>query len=345
MGAGTGDLRAHIATVANGTALSEAEARDAFGTIMAGEATPSQIGAFLMGLRVRGESVDEITGAVGVMRERMSAVEAPPDAFDIVGTGGDGTGTYNISTAAAFVLAACGVTVAKHGNRALSSRSGAADVLTALGVRTDLDAKGVARCIREAGIGFMNAPNHHSAMRHVGPTRVEMGTRTVFNLLGPLSNPARVKRQLVGVFAPEWCEPLAHVLRRLGTERAWIVHGDGLDEMTTTGETLVAELADGAVTTRTVTPEDAGLPRATIDDLRGGTGEENAAALRAVLRGEPGPYLDVVVLNAAAGLVAGGRESDLRTAAARAAAALDDGSALARLDRLVAVSNVSGEAR
>ena len=340
-----GDLRGHIATVANGTALSEGEARDAFGTIMAGEATPSQIGAFLMALRVRGESVDEITGAVGVMRERMSAVEAPADAFDIVGTGGDGSHTYNISTAAAFVLAACGLTIAKHGNRALSSRSGAADVLGALGIRTDLNAEGVARCIRQAGIGFMNAPNHHSAMRHVGPTRVEMGTRTVFNLLGPLSNPARVKRQLVGVFAPEWCEPLAHVLRRSGTERAWVVHGSGLDEMTTTGETLVAELADGVVTTRTVTPEDADLPRATLEDLRGGTGEENAVALRGVLNGERGAYRDVVVLNAAAGLVAAGRETDLPTGAIRAAAALDDGSAAAKLDCLIAASQGVGDAR
>ena len=333
------DLRSHIAAIATGAALSEAEARAAFSIIMSGEATPSQIGAFLMGLRVRGETVDEITGAVEVMRERMTPVDAPADAFDIVGTGGDGAGTYNISTAAAFVLAACGLTVAKHGNRALSSRSGAADVLGALGVRADLDAGGVARCIRDAGIGFMFAPNHHSAMRHVGPTRVEMGTRTVFNLLGPLSNPARVKRQLVGVFSPEWCEPLAHVLRRSGTERAWVVHGDGLDEMTTTGPTLVAELSDGAVTTREVMPEDAGLARATLDDLRGGTGEENAAALRALLQGQQGPYRDIVVLNAAAGLCAAGREAELGAAAARAAAAIDDGSANARLDRLIEVSN------
>ena len=333
------DLKAHLATVADGKALDEAAARDAFSTIMAGEATPSQIGAFLMGLRVRGETVDEITGAVGVMRDRMSRVDAPDDAFDIVGTGGDGSGTYNISTCAAFVLAATGLPIAKHGNRALSSRSGAADVLSALGIRTDLASAGVARCIREAGIGFMFAPNHHTAMRHVGPSRVEMGTRTIFNLLGPLSNPAGVRRQLVGVFSPEWCEPLAHVLLRLGTERAWIVHGSGLDELTTAGETLVAELADGAVTMRTVRAADAGLPDADMADLIGGTGEENAVALRGVLDGQRNAYRDVVVLNAAAGLVAAGRADDLRSAAVTAAARIDDGSARATLDRLIEVSN------
>ena len=335
----TGDLKPFIGRLAAGDALSEADARAAFSIIMDGEATPSQVGAFLMGLRVRGETVDAIAGAVGVMRERMTRVDAPDDAIDIVGTGGDGSGTYNVSTCAAFVIAGAGVPVAKHGNRALSSRSGAADVLGALGVRADLSAEGVERCIRDAGIGFMFAPNHHAAMRHVGPTRVEMGTRTIFNLLGPLANPAGVRRLVVGVFAPEWCEPLAEALHRGGAERAWVVHGDGLDELTTAGPTTVAVLDGGRIERRDIVPADAGLPTADLRDLKGGDPERNARALRGVLDGEHGAYRDIVLLNAAAGLVVAGRADDLESGVALAARAIDGGAAKAALDRLVATSN------
>ena len=336
---GSDGLRPIIATVASGKPLNAGDAYQAFGAIMDGEATPSQVGALLMGMRVRGETAEEITGAVRAMRERMTTVDAPEDAIDIVGTGGDGVGTYNVSTCAAFVLAGCGLPVAKHGNRALSSRSGAADVLSALGIATDLDAIGVARCIREAGIGFMFAPNHHAAMRHVGPTRVELGTRTIFNLLGPLTNPAGVKRLMVGVFAPEWCEPLARTLGNLGTEAAWVVHGDGLDEVTTTGSTTVARLRDGEVDTFTIEPADANLSRATIDALKGGDAEANASALRSVLDGHGGPYRDIVLINAAAALVVADRVPTLADGAALAADAIDRGAARAALDRLLKVSN------
>ena len=339
---GEDGLRSVITTVASGEPLSEDAAYRAFGTIMEGEATPSQIGGLLMGLRVRGETVDELTGAVRAMRERMTTVDAPADAIDIVGTGGDGLGTYNVSTCAAFVLAGCGLPVAKHGNRALSSRSGAADVLSALGIATDLDANGVARCIREAGIGFMFAPNHHAAMRHVGPTRVELGTRTIFNLLGPLSNPAGVKRLMVGVYAPEWCEPLARTLGNLGAESAWVVHGDGLDEVTTTGTTKVARLRGGAVDAFTIEPSDANVPVATIADLKGGDATANAEALRSVLRGEDGPYRDIVLMNVGAALVVADRAATLADGVALAAEALDTGQARDALERLVKVSN--GEA-
>ena len=231
--------------------------------MMSGEATPSQMGGLLMALRVRGETVEEITGAVSAMRAKMLGVKAPANAIDVVGTGGDASGSYNISTCAAFIVAGAGVPVAKHGNRALSSKSGAADVLTALGVKIDLDPEEISNCISEAGIGFMFAPSHHPAMKHVGPTRVELGTRTIFNLLGPLSNPAGVKRQMVGVFSKQWVEPLAHVLKNLGSERACVVHGsDGLDEITTSGPTTVAELENGTSKPSRSAPEDVGLPRA-----------------------------------------------------------------------------------
>jgi len=334
-----------IATVAGGTSLTEAEAETAFDIIMSGDATPAQIGALLMGLRVRGETVDEITGAVRAMRAKALRVNAPPNAIDIVGTGGDASGTYNISTAASLVVAACGVPVAKHGNRALSSKSGAADVLAALGVNIEADLVLVEKAIREAGIGFMFAPRHHSAMRHVAGARVEMGTRTVFNLLGPLSNPAGVKRQFTGAFAREWIEPMARVLGNLGCERTWVVHGaDGLDELTTTGPTYVAELKNGAVTTFEVTPGDAGLPEAKPEDLKGGDGETNAAALTAVLDGNAGPYRDVVLLNAAASLMVADRAATLGEGAAMAAMAIDDGSARATLAKLVAITNAPAPA-
>lgn len=336
------DLKPFLAKVANGETLDRDAARAAFGIIMDGGATPSQIGGFLMALRVRGETIDEIVGAVSVMRERMTRVSAPTDAFDIVGTGGDGSGSYNISTCAAFVLAGAGVVVAKHGNRALSSRSGASDVLTSLGVNVDLNVADVERCIRESGIGFMAAPNHHSAMRHVGLTRVELGTRTIFNLLGPLSNPAGVERQLVGVFDPAWVEPIAYVLKELGARSAWVVHGDGMDELTTTGPSHVAILEDGAVTTRTVLPEDAGLQRTTTEQLKGGDSDHNANALRAVLDGEAEAYRDVVVLNAAGALCAAGRTHDLLVGAEMAKQSIDSGRAREALDRLITVSNAKG---
>ncbi len=334
------DLKALIGKAATGATLSREEARTAFDIMMSGAATPAQIGGFLMALRVRGETVDEITGAVEVMREKMLRVDAPADAVDIVGTGGDGSGSYNVSTASAFVTAACGVPVAKHGNRALSSKSGAADVLMALGVKIDIGPEKIAECVREAGLGFMFAPAHHAAMKHVGPARVELGTRTAFNLLGPLSNPAGVKRQMTGVFARAWVEPIARVLANLGTTSAWIVHGsDGLDEITVTGETHVAELKDGKISTFVVDPESVGLARHSIESLKGGGAAVNAAALRAVFEGEPSAYRDIVLMNSGAALVVAGKVATLADGVARAATAIDDGSARARLAALVDVSN------
>ncbi|MBN9274970.1 MAG: anthranilate phosphoribosyltransferase [Mesorhizobium sp.] len=331
-------LKPHIAKVAAGAPLTFEEAREAFDIIMSGDATPGQIGGFLMALRVRGETVDEISGAVATMRDKMLRVTAPAGAVDIVGTGGDGSHSVNISTASAFVIAACGVPVAKHGNRGLSSQTGAADVLTALGVKIDLAPEAIGHCIAKAGVGFMFAPAHHPAMKHVGPTRVELGTRTIFNLLGPLSNPAGVDRQMVGVFAPEWVEPVAETLRALGAAHVWVAHGDGYDEITTTGQTHVAELAGGKIRTFTLTPEDFGLPRHTKDELRGGDAAYNAAALRGVLSGKAGAYRDTVLMNARAGLVVAGRVAALKDGMDAAAAAIDAGKALAVLDRLVVVS-------
>jgi anthranilate phosphoribosyltransferase len=294
----------------------------------------------LMALRVRGETIDEITGAVFAMREKMLRVNAPPEAIDIVGTGGDASGSYNISTCAAFIVAGAGVPVAKHGNRALSSRSGAADVLGALGVKIELTPDTVGRCIQEAGIGFMFAPAHHPAMKNVGPTRVELGTRTIFNLLGPLANPAGVRRQLVGVFSARWVEPLAQVLGRLGAEFAWVVHGqDGLDELSTTGPTLVAEWDGHSVRQFEVTPEEAGLPTSHLADLRGGDPAHNAEAIQAVLTGRSGPLRDAVLMGAAGGLIVAGRTRSLREGVALAADAIASGAAARALERLIAVSN------
>src|SRR5690348_7342281 len=278
------DLKALIGKVATGATLTRHEAAAAFDSMMSGEATPSQMGGLLMALRVRGETVEEITGAVSAMRAKMLRVEAPPDAVDVVGTGGDGSGSVNVSTCASFIVAGAGVPVAKHGNRALSSRSGAADVLSSLGVKIDLKPEQVGRCLSEAGIGFMFAPAHHPAMKNVGPTRVELATRTIFNLLGPLSNPAGVKKQMIGVFSRQWVQPLAEVLKNLGAESIWVVHGsDGLDEITLTGPTAVAALEGGKVRSFEVTPEDAGLPRANGDGLKGGDANANAESLHAVL--------------------------------------------------------------
>lgn len=334
------DFKGLIAQVADGAALGRDQAEEAFEIIMSGEATPSQMGAFLMALRVRGETIDEITGAATVMRAKALAVQAPEGAIDTCGTGGDASGTYNISTGAALVAAAAGVPVAKHGNRALSSRSGSADVLAALGVNIEAEMPHVEKALSQANIGFLMAPRHHSAMRHVGPTRVELGTRTIFNLLGPLSNPAGTKRQLIGVFHHQWTEPLAEVLGQLGSERAWVVHGsDGLDEITTTGTTYVSELKDGSVASFEVTPEDAGLTRADPADLKGGDAETNAKAITAMLGGEGGPYRDIVVLNAAAALVVAGKAGDLKDGSGVAADAIDSGSAKETLAQLVAISN------
>ncbi len=329
-----------IAKVAAGQRLSEQESEAAFDIIMSGDATPAQIGGFLMGLRVRGETVEEITGATRVMRAKAASIEAPPGAIDTCGTGGDASGTYNISTAAALVVTACGVPVAKHGNRALSSKSGSADVLSALGVKIDCEMELVREALWDVGIGFLMAPRHHSAMRHVAGPRVELGTRTIFNLLGPLANPAGTRFQIVGVFSDAWLVPVVETLGRLGAERAWAVHGsDGLDELTTTGPSQVAEWRDGRVHTFEVTPEQVGLTRAHPSELKGGDAEVNAQAIRALLTGEPGAYRDIVLLNAAAALVVAGRALELKEGVLLAAEAIDTGRARQVFDELVRITN------
>jgi anthranilate phosphoribosyltransferase len=334
------DMKALLGRVATGATLSTADAERAFEIMMSGDATPAQIGGFLMALRVRGETVDEIIGAVRVMRAKAVPVSAPSDAIDIVGTGGDAAGTFNISTGAALVVAGAGVPVAKHGNRALSSRCGSADVLAALGVNIDAEPRLVERAIADAKIGFMMAPRHHSAMRHVAGPRVELGLRTIFNILGPMSNPAGVSRQFTGVFDRRWIEPMAEVLGALGSRRAWVVHGsDGLDELTTTGPSFVAELKDGAVSTFEVSPQDAGLPSARPEDLKGGDAETNAAAMRAMVGGERGPFRDAVIFNAAAALVVAGNAPGLAEGAELAARSIDGGGARTALGRLVAITN------
>ncbi|MGQ4272842.1 anthranilate phosphoribosyltransferase [Terrihabitans sp. B22-R8] len=333
-------FRPFIARIAEGRPLSRAEATEAFDIIMSGQASAAQIGAFLMGLRVRGEAVDEIAAAVSVMRAKMTRVHAPVDAVDVVGTGGDNAGSYNISTCAAFIVAGAGVPVAKHGNRALSSKSGAADVLVALGVNIDLIPAEISRCIREAGIGFMFAPNHHSAMKYVGAARSELGIRTIFNILGPLSNPAGVTRQMVGVFSRAWVEPIAEALLALGTSHSWVVHGsDGMDEITGTGHTYVAEIKNGKVCHFEIEPQQFGLECCQPSDLAGGDAVYNAAALLGVLDGHQSAYRDVAVLNAAAALIVAGRSADFGEAVRLAQSSLDDGAARARLDALIDVSN------
>ena len=334
-----GDLKSLLAHVALGRTLSERDAEAAFDIIMSGNATPSQIGAFLMALRLRGETVEEITGAARIMRAKAVGVDAPAGTIDTCGTGGDSSGSFNISTASALVVAGCGVSVAKHGNRALSSKSGSADVLTALGVNIDADLAIVRECLWEIGIGFLMAPRHHSATRHVAPTRVELGTRTIFNLLGPLSSPAKARRQLVGVFAPEWVRPMAEVLGRLGSERAWVVHGAGLDELTTTGTTMVAALADGKVETFEVVPEDFGLPRARLEDIKGGEPQHNARLMEGLLAGAGGPLRDVVLLNSGAALLVAGRVTTVEAGIELAAKSLDSGAAQRVLQQLVARTN------
>ncbi|HVV80181.1 MAG TPA: anthranilate phosphoribosyltransferase [Pseudolabrys sp.] len=336
------DFKALIARVASGASLTRQEAAKAFDRMMSGEATPSQMGGLLMALRVRGETVDEITGAVTTMRAKMLGVKAPADAVDVVGTGGDASGSFNISTCAAFIVAGAGVPVAKHGNRALSSKSGSADVLHALGIKIELTPEQVGTCISEAGIGFMFAPAHHPAMKNVGPTRVELGTRTIFNLLGPLSNPAGVKRQMVGTFSKHWVEPMAQVLKNLGADSIWVVHGsDGLDEITTAGSTSVAALENGQIRTFEVTPEDAGLTRSQPGALKGGDGEANARTLLDVLKGKKSAYRDVSLLNAGAALIVAGKAKTLKDGVALAAKSVDSGEAEGRLQRLIKVSNAA----
>ncbi len=334
------DLKPYLSQIAEGGSLSTADAEAAFNVIMSGDAAESQIGALLMGLRLRGETVDEITGAVRTMRAKATPISAPPTAIDIVGTGGDGSGTYNISTATALVVAGCGVPVAKHGNKAVSSKSGAADVLTVLGVNLDAEFSLIERAIAEAGIGFLMAPRHHSAMRFVGPARAALGIRTIFNILGPLSNPAGVTRQFTGVYAKELAEPMALTLKNLGCQATWVVHGsDGLDELTTTGPSHVVALKDGKIETFEVSPEDAGLPLASADDLKGGDAQVNGAAIEALLTGTKSPYRDIVVYNAAASLIVAGTVTDLKYGAAVAVDSIDSGKAQKALVDLVTITN------
>lgn len=329
-----------IARVAEGNALTTAEAHEAFTIMMSGDATPAQVGGFLMALRVRGETVDEIEGGAQAMRDKLMGVNAPPGAVDTCGTGGDAAGTFNISTAAAILLAAGGVPVAKHGNRAVSSKSGSADVLQELGVNIDAEPEVVQACLDEVGIAFLMAPRFHGAMRHVAPMRVELGTRTIFNILGPLANPAGARRQVIGVYARKWLEPIAEVLGRMGSERVWVVHGaDGLDEITTTGPTYVAEFDGAAVRTFTIEPEDLGLPRATLADLRGGDAAENAQAIRDLLAGAPGAYRDIVLINAGAAFLVAGKVETLAEGLEYAASVIDSGRAAALLGRWAEASH------
>lgn len=326
-----------LAAVADGQTLTRNQAQHAFSLLMEGHTSQAQTAAFLMALRVRTEQVEEIAGAAQAMRAKATRVRAPAGAIDTCGTGGDGLGTVNVSTATALVVAGCGVPVAKHGNRAVSSKSGSSDVLDALGVNVAAPVDAVEQAMRVAGVGFLLATVYHPAMRHVGPVRADLGLRTVFNLLGPLANPAGVRRQVIGVFADRWLEPLARVLHELESEHAWIVHGtDGMDELTTTGATHVVELKGGQVRTFTVTPEDAGLSRAAPAELVGGDAAANAASIRDLLDGRRGPYRDIVVLNAAAALIVAQRADSLEAGAAQAAHSIDSGAAGTALDRLVA---------
>jgi anthranilate phosphoribosyltransferase len=323
----SGNLKPLLGRVATGATLTEAEAEQAFGIIMSGEATPAQIAGLVMAMRVRGETVAEMVGAVRAVRARMLAIEAPDGALDVCGTGGDNAGTLNVSTAVTFVLAGLGIPVAKHGNRALSSRTGGADVLTALGVNVDVPVEQLAEILRQTHSVFLFAPRHHAAWRHAAGVRVELGTRTIFNLLGPMANPAQVRRQLTGVFDPAWLPVMAETLGQLGSEHAWLVHGQGLDELTCAGESQVSEWHDGRVRNFTVTPDQAGLPHSPIEAIRGGDPTENAAALVALLDGAPGAYRDTVLLNAAAGCIVAGRAATLPEGVALARHSIDSGAA------------------
>ena len=339
---GDADFAEVLKRLVAGKTLDAAQAAQAFAAIMSGAVSQIHIAAFLTALAMRKPTVDEIVGAVRAMRASMRTVTPPAGAIDLCGTGGAGHDTLNISTATALVVAACGVPVAKHGNRAASSRSGTADVLEVFGVKIDVAPDVAQNCLREAGFCFLFAPTYHTAMKHVGPVRRALGFRTIFNLLGPLSNPAQVKRQLLGVFAADWVEPLAHVLKELGTEKAWIVHGrDGLDELTTSASTTVAMLEHGKVTMREVTPEEIGLVRVPLSALKGGEAVENAEALRALLDGAKGAYRDIVLLNSAAALIVADKAADLQSGAGLAAKAIDSGAARSVLARLAAASQKS----
>ncbi|WP_127077488.1 anthranilate phosphoribosyltransferase [Rhodomicrobium lacus] len=332
-------FRFALEKAATGATLGEEEARAAFLAIMHGAVSEIELAAFLAALKARGETVDEIAGAVAAMRSLMVPVEAPEGALDVVGTGGDAKGTFNISTATAFVLAGAGVPVAKHGNRAVSSKSGAADVLEKLGVTLKMPVERHARCFERAGLTFLWAPTHHPAMRHAAPVRAALKLRTIFNLLGPLTNPASAKRMLIGAYSEDWLQPMAEVLRRNGAHHVWAVHGaDGMDELSTTGTSRVVELKNGTLSTFDVHPRDAGLPEARLDDLQAGTPEDAAIAMRALLRGKPGPFRDIVLFNAAAAFIVAGRAADLRDGAALAAASIDEGYAEKALDALIAAS-------
>lgn len=334
------DIKALLSKVASGVTFNEDEIGAALELLMTESASDVQRAAFLMGLRVRGETIEEIIGAARMLRSRMKTVAAPAGTIDIVGTGGDGHGSYNVSTCAAIVAAGAGVTVAKHGNRSVSSRSGASDVLKALGVRIDLEPEAVARAISHSGLGFMWAPMHHPAMKAWAAARAELKVRTLFNVLGPIANPANVTRQIVGVFDPTWVEPIADALKGLGSEHAWVVHGsDGLDELTTTGPTKVAEVKDGAVTVFEVLPEQAGLKRTSLQSLKGGDAEENAKAIRALLDGQPGPFRDIVLLNTAAALIVAGKAANLVDGVEIAARSIDTGAARGVLEKLIAITN------
>ncbi|MCC3306090.1 anthranilate phosphoribosyltransferase [Sneathiella sp. HT1-7] len=337
------NFKALVTKIAAGQTLSQAEAKIAFNIILSGDATPSQMGAFLMGLHLRGETVDELIGGVSVLREKATYITAPENAVDVVGTGGDGHGTLNISTAAAFVTAGAGVPVAKHGNKAASSRSGTADVQAVLGINTECDFDLTQRAVHEAGIGFMVAYRHHGAMRHVGPTRVELGIRTIFNLLGVMSNPAAVKRQLIGVYDPRWMRPMAETLKELGSTHIWVMHGsDGLDELTTTGPSKVVEMKNGDFSEFDITPEEFGLKKVSLEDLKGGTPEENAKALMGLLNGEKGPYRDVTLLNAGAAIMIGGKCDTVADGIKLAKQSIDSGKALTAFETLKRISNETG---
>lgn len=334
------EFHKHLARAISGEPLSAEEMRAAMLMLFSGDASDIEIAGFLAALRTRGETVAEIAAAAETMRDLALQVDAPDDVIDTCGTGGDGAGTYNISTAAALIAAGCGVRVAKHGNKAASSKSGSSEVLAALGVKLDIPPAQIRKCIEDANVGFMFAALHHQAVRHVAAARKGLGVRTIFNVMGPLSNPARAKRQVMGVFARDLVRPIAEVMPHLGVTRAWVVHGaDGLDELTTTGTTFVASLKDGVVEEFEVTPEDAGLARAAPADLEGGEPEENAEAMRKLLDGEKGPYRDIAVLNAAAALVVAGKTDDLNAAARMAEKAIDSGAARLALQKLVERSN------
>ncbi len=334
----SGGLKPVLARLGRGETLSELEAGEAFGLIMDGEATPAQIGGMLMAMRARGETVAELTGAVMAMRARMTPVQAPDDAIDVCGTGGDGAASLNISTAVCLVVAACGVPVAKHGNRALSSRAGGADVLMALGVNIDVEPARLAKILKDVGCVFLFAPKHHPALRHAGPVRAELGTRTIFNLTGPMANPASVKRQLIGVFDPAWARPVAETLRQLGTQSAWVVYGNGLDELTLDGENLVVALKDGEISEFTLNAADAGLASAPQSAIKGGEAQQNAAALRNLLNGSSGAYRDTILLNTAAALIVAGKTISLEDGVRLAVDAIDSGRAKAVLEALVAAT-------